>query len=92
MYGTLVVNEYVLQITRLQLRKGELWVEATTRATERMVLPHGSQFVIHGEDGSHILTGEFKNHGEDVKVAAGDYVSVIQPVGFQGKAVVGWPA
>ena len=92
MYGTLVINEHALPITAIRLRHGKVEVEAHLHLAGRVRLPHGSEFRIHGEDGSLLVTGLFMNHGEDITAGPEDgCLTVIQPLGFVAKAAVGWP-
>jgi len=94
--GTIIVNEVILRVTDIHLRHGHIEITALIDiSSQNIKLPHGCEFRLHGEDGSLILTGEFKNHGRDVDEGpfnlGGGHLIVILPVAFEGKTCIGWP-
>jgi hypothetical protein len=92
MQGTLVVDERIYPISRIDLSKGRInfWVGPLSPPVD---LPARSEVRIHAPDGSLVAVAPWDIPAYELRQIArmepGDIVHVCLPVGFH--SMIGWP-
>jgi hypothetical protein len=81
--GTVVVDELILLIQRIELREGKMYFVASCSGP--CTLPgRGGMVRVHGHDGSLILTAPWLSTAGPLAAEEDHSITVYVPVGFSG--------